>query len=311
MAESVPALLPLALEPWVAAHKHLLVPPVCNKLVYGEGSWKVMVVGGPNERADYHIEEGEEFFFQLRGDMCLKVVEQGAPRDIAIREGQMLMLPARVPHSPNRYADTAGLVMERARRPGELDGLRYYTADFAAVLYEEWFHCADLGKDLKPVIDRFHASDAKRTGVPARAYPPPPVEVDETSAVGKPVDFAAWVAEVRGEPGAPAACVGRPLFAPRGSTAEFAVDAYWGACAAPARARTGEVVLVQHAGCATVRVTQASGGGESALDLRAGEIVLVPEGCAYELAGKGADCVGLELYLTHWLTSTVQHRHAE
>ena len=37
----------------------------------------------------------------------------------------------------------------------------------ASVLYEEWFHCTDLGTQLVPVIARFHASEAKATGVPA------------------------------------------------------------------------------------------------------------------------------------------------
>lgn len=96
-----------------------------NKLMHGEGQTKVMVVGGPNVRKDYHIEEGEEFFFMLKGDMCVKVLEQGRHRDIPIREGEMFMLPARVPHSPQRQANTIGLVLERERLTGELDGLRW------------------------------------------------------------------------------------------------------------------------------------------------------------------------------------------
>lgn len=293
---SVPYLTPLALEAWVAEHAHLLVPPVCNKLVYGEGTWKMMIVGGPNQRADYHIEEGEEFFYMIRGQMCLKIIERGQPRDVVIGEGQMFMLPARIPHSPNRLADTVGLVMERERRVGELDSLRFYTDGFGAVLYEEWFHCTDLGKDLKPVIDRFNASDAKRTGVPDRALPPPPFDIDSETVVDEPIAFAEWLAAARGSPGAPAACEGRTLFA-RGGRAEFAVDAYWGKFASYARARGAEVMLLQRAGEAAVRLHAADGAADSELKLRAGEVVLLPTGSTYTLSGTGADCVGLEFYL--------------
>ncbi|KAJ1623451.1 3-hydroxyanthranilic acid dioxygenase-domain-containing protein [Pavlovales sp. CCMP2436] len=294
---SVPYLEPLHLGQWAEANEHLLVPPVCNKLVFGEGTWKAMVVGGSNQRADYHIEEGEEFFLQLRGSMCLKLIERGAPRDVMIREGEMFLLPARIPHSPNRLADTVGFVMERARREGEVDGLRYYTADFGRTLYEEWFHCADLGKDLKPVIDRFNASEAKRSGVPERDFPLAPVEVDETTAVGAPVPFAEWLDAQRTALGAAKACTGRPLFE-RGAHAEFAVDVYWGACASEACARGEEAMLFQQAGVASVRVRPSDGSAEErTLALRAGEVMLVPQGHTYALAGEGPDCVGLEFYL--------------
>jgi 3-hydroxyanthranilate 3,4-dioxygenase len=269
---------------------------VCNKLVYGEGTWKTMIVGGPNQRSDYHIEEGEEFFFMIRGQMCLKIIERGQPRDVIIGEGQMLMLPARIPHSPNRLADTVGLVMERERRAGELDALRFYADGFGAVLYEEWFHCTDLGKDLKPVIDRFNASDAKRTGVPDCTLPPPPFDVDGETVVDGPVAFAEWLAAARASSGQPIACEGRPLFA-RSGRAEFAVDAYWGEFVSDTRVRGAEVMLLQRSGEATVRVRAAQGDADTALTLRAGEIVMLPAGSTYTLAGTAADSVGLEFHL--------------
>lgn len=292
---------PLALREWVEENKHLLKPPVCNKLVYGAGMWKAMVVGGPNERTDYHIEEGEEYFLMLKGSMCLKVIERGQPRDIAIREGEMLMLPARIPHSPNRFADTIGLVMERERAPGEMDGLRYYTSDFQAVLYEEWFHCTDLGKDLKPIIDRFHASDAKRTGIPVPNLPPPPVEVESEATVAAPIPFAEWLAGARAADGAPAATMGRSLF-PDAGRHNFAVDVYWGPCSSEPVARAGEVMLFQHSGNAAVHVdttadTGAAGAGAETMQLQAGQIVLLPPGARYHVIGAADDCVGLEFYV--------------
>lgn len=152
-----------------------------------------MVVGGPNTRADYHIELGEELFYQLTGDMVLETVERGERKAVRIREGHVFVLPGRVPHSPQRLAGTVGLVVERDRVAGELDGLRYYTRD-GRILYEEWFACTDLGTQLKPVIERFFASDAHASGEPARAYGPPPYELDTSSALMEPVALRDWVA---------------------------------------------------------------------------------------------------------------------
>lgn len=111
--------------PWIESIKHLLQPPVGNKLMFGAGQLKVMIVGGPNTRKDFHIEEGEEFFYQLKGDMRLDVMERGQKKGIHIREGHCFVLPPRVPHSPQRFADTIGLVIERERQEDEMDGLRW------------------------------------------------------------------------------------------------------------------------------------------------------------------------------------------
>jgi len=111
-----------SLGAFVESIKHELKPPVGNKLVHNN-IMQLMVVGGPNNRKDFHIEEGEELFIQLRGKMDLDVLEKGLIRRIPIEEGEAFLLPARIPHSPQRYADTVGLVFERRRRPGEMDGL--------------------------------------------------------------------------------------------------------------------------------------------------------------------------------------------
>ncbi len=49
---------PVNFVAWLEEAKTQLEPPVCNKLIYG-GQLKVMAVGGPNSRTDYHIEAGE------------------------------------------------------------------------------------------------------------------------------------------------------------------------------------------------------------------------------------------------------------
>ncbi|XP_063504848.1 3-hydroxyanthranilate 3,4-dioxygenase isoform X6 [Pongo pygmaeus] len=113
---------------WVEENRGSFQPPVCNKLMHQE-QLKVMFVGGPNTRKDYHIEEGEEVFYQLEGDMVLRVLEQGKHRDVVIRQGEIFLLPARVPHSPQRFANTVGLVVERRRLETELDGLRFFSSE--------------------------------------------------------------------------------------------------------------------------------------------------------------------------------------
>ena len=53
---------------WIDAHSHLLKPPVGNKLVFEDAGMVVQVVGGPNQRVDFHDDPCEEFFYQLRGE---------------------------------------------------------------------------------------------------------------------------------------------------------------------------------------------------------------------------------------------------
>ena len=154
---------PLDLKAWIDDNRRFLEPPVGNKLVWPDTEFNVMIVGGPNTRKDYHIDPGEELFYQIEGDMMLKVIEDGKPRDVPIREGEIFLLPALVPHSPQRLPNTVGMVVERSRRPGELDHLRWYCEGCGEILYDEPFHCTDLGTQLKPIIETFHGSEDLRT----------------------------------------------------------------------------------------------------------------------------------------------------
>jgi 3-hydroxyanthranilate 3,4-dioxygenase len=158
---------PLDLQAWIEEHRHLLKPPVGNKCVY-DGEFIVMVVGGPNQRTDYHWDEGAEWFYQLEGEMLLRIQEPGADgvsrvRDIPIRAGQTFLLPPRVPHSPQRMPDSVGIVIERKRLPNELDGLQWYCEQCNGKLYEEFFKLENIEEDFPPVFDRFYSSRERRT----------------------------------------------------------------------------------------------------------------------------------------------------
>ncbi|KAG5831313.1 3-hydroxyanthranilate 3,4-dioxygenase [Anguilla rostrata] len=180
-------------DKWIAQNENSFLPPVCNKLMHFR-QLNIMFVGGPNTRKDYHIEEGEELFYQVRGDMCLKVIENGKHKDVPIREGEMFLLPARIPHSPQRQANTVGLVVERRRLPSEIDCLRYYVENSTDVLFERWFPCKDLGTQLVPVIKEFFSSEQYRTGKPSKDEPlrQPPFQLNGMHVM-KPFVFREWV----------------------------------------------------------------------------------------------------------------------
>ena len=163
-------LMPINFKNWINENRHLLKPPVGNKMVYENSEFMIMVVGGPNTRKDYHIDEGEEFFYQLEGNMILRIMENGEAKDIAITEGDIFLLPPKVPHSPQRFENTIGLVIERKRRDGELDGFQWYCDECHALLHEVYFTLTDIVKQLPPIFDRFWANDDARTCKSCSAY---------------------------------------------------------------------------------------------------------------------------------------------
>ena len=171
---------PHDLKAWVDENRHLLKPPVGNKMVWKDREFLVMIVGGPNRRKDFHIEAGEEFFYQVEGDITVRIIQDGKPRDIEIKEGGIFLLPAGVPHSPQRPANTIGMVIERVRKPGELDHLRWYCENCGEVLHDATFQLEDLATQLKPVIEDFYATESLRTcgSCGTVMEPPSPVATD-------------------------------------------------------------------------------------------------------------------------------------
>jgi 3-hydroxyanthranilate 3,4-dioxygenase len=148
---------------WIDEHSHLLKPPVGNKLVFEDAGMVVQVVGGPNKRVDFHDDPCEEFFYQLRGDMVLKLAEAGRIYDVPIREGEVFLLPAHLRHSPQRpMAGSVGLVVENARRPGDKDGFEWFCFDCGALLHRVEIALADIVKDLPPLFAAFYADPSAR-----------------------------------------------------------------------------------------------------------------------------------------------------
>jgi 3-hydroxyanthranilate 3,4-dioxygenase len=145
---------------WIDEHAHLLKPPVGNRQVFMEADdLIVMVVGGPNARTDYHDDPYEEFFYQLRGNMVLKVIEDGRPRDVPIREGEILLLPGHVRHSPQRHEPgSVGLVVEKIRPAQVKDGFEWYCPKCSALVHRVEVGVRDIVKDLPPLFEAFYRS---------------------------------------------------------------------------------------------------------------------------------------------------------
>lgn len=186
---------------WIQENKQFFLPPVCNKMMHGDEQMKVFFVGGPNQRKDFHLEEGEEFFYMVKGDMNLITLTNGAFRDVIIKEGEVFQLPGKIPHSPQRFADTVGLVIERERMKTEVDCLRYFVGDTQETLFERWFYCEDLGTQLGPVIKEFFASEQCKTGkpIPGTIQEKQPWLPDAVRVLQEPFSLAKWINKHRGE----------------------------------------------------------------------------------------------------------------
>lgn len=154
---------PFNFKKWIDENRHLLKPPVNNKVVYKDAEFIVMVVGGPNSRKDYHFNESEEFFYQLEGDIKVIIQEDGKAVEVDIKEGDIFLLPPKTPHNPIRFENTIGLVMERRRREGEMDGLMWFCEKCNNKLFEEKFVLNDIATQFQGVFETFYNSKELKT----------------------------------------------------------------------------------------------------------------------------------------------------
>jgi len=162
--QTMPITRPFNLQKWIDENRHELKPPVGNKNLYKDaGDYIVMIVAGPNERKDFHYNETEELFFQIEGEITVRIQEDGKAVDIPIKEGEMFLLPAKVPHSPIRPEGTIGLVIELKREPSKNDGLIWFCDACNHKLHETYFKLENIEKDFLPRFEEYYASDEMRT----------------------------------------------------------------------------------------------------------------------------------------------------
>lgn len=153
-------------QQWIEDHRHLLKPPVGNQMVFKHADLMVTVVGGPNKRTDYHDDPVEEFFYQLKGDMVLKLHDTGSGEfyDVPIREGDIFLLPAHIRHSPQRPQEgSIGLVIESARPDGALDAVEWYCFGCQALVHRAEVDLVSIVDDLPPLYAAFYADAVLRT----------------------------------------------------------------------------------------------------------------------------------------------------
>jgi len=154
---------PFNIKQWIDENRHLLKPPVGNKQIYEDTDFIVMVVGGPNARKDYHYNESEEFFYQIEGDITVRIQEDGKSIDMHIHEGDIFLLPPKVPHSPIRGVNTVGLVIEKKRTETEIDALQWYCEKCNHKLYEEQFMLKNIETAFKSIFEKYYGSLDLRT----------------------------------------------------------------------------------------------------------------------------------------------------
>ncbi len=158
-----PNFKPFNFEDWIDNNRQYLKPPVSNKLVFEEAGMVVQVIGGPNQRVDFHDDPVQEFFYQLTGDMILKVCEENVMYDVPIKQGEVFMLPAHMRHSPQRpVPGSIGLVVESPRIPGMLDGFEWFCFDCANLVHRVEVPVNNIVDDLPPLFDAFYRDEDKR-----------------------------------------------------------------------------------------------------------------------------------------------------
>lgn len=149
---------------WIEDHRDVLKPPVGNAQIWQDTDFMVTIVAGPNERTDFHDDPLEEFFYQLKGNMILRIIEDGRIKDVPINEGDILLLPPNTRHSPQRpEPGSYGLVVERVRPEGKLDAFEWYCENCGQRIHRREVQLQSIVDDLPPVFSDYYASEELRT----------------------------------------------------------------------------------------------------------------------------------------------------
>lgn len=155
----------LNLEKWIKQNRKHLKPPVSNRQLFTDSADVILFVsGGPNTRNDYHVNPTEELFYQLKGDVAVRVrpLDGSKPKDVVIKEGELFLLPRWVPHRPQRPAGTVGLIVEFPRPDGEMDGLRWYCPKCDNLVHEAKWRLRKIDEDLRIIMNDFWDGPVER-----------------------------------------------------------------------------------------------------------------------------------------------------
>jgi 3-hydroxyanthranilate 3,4-dioxygenase len=162
---SLKSLKAFNLQAWIDENKEKLKPPVGNAQIWEDGDMMVTVVGGPNNRRDYHDDPTEEFFYQLKGDIFLRLMETPGmpPLEVPIKEGEIFLLPKHMRHSPQRLTPgTIGLVVEMPRPEGAMDGFEWYCPSCYQLVHRAEVRLKNIVRDLPPLFEQFYGNESLR-----------------------------------------------------------------------------------------------------------------------------------------------------
>ena len=149
---------PFQIQQWISENGDKLKPPVGGETLWKDSKLMITVVGGPNKRTDYHIDAFEEFFYQIKGDIVLRIQEDGKARDVEVKEGDVFLLPAYVPHAPMRPAGTVGMIAEIRREKDEpLDGFAWFCEKCNHQIFRQDAYIEVLERDMPPIFEAFYA----------------------------------------------------------------------------------------------------------------------------------------------------------
>jgi 3-hydroxyanthranilate 3,4-dioxygenase len=152
---------PFNYEAWIGDNADKLKPPVGNQQVWANSDLICTVVGGPNQRTDFHDDPHEEYFHQLRGNAHVLINDRGRYERIDLRQGDVFLLPAHVLHSPQRpQHGSVCTVIERTRALGVQDAFQWHCAACGTRVARFELQLQSIVTDLPKVFAQFYDGDA-------------------------------------------------------------------------------------------------------------------------------------------------------
>ncbi len=135
-----------------------------RRIIWEDSDFITFVTRGPNSRKDFHIDPGDEIFYQLEGELNLHYLTPEKNHEVAvIKAGELFLMPANVPHSPRRKEGSWTLVVERRRRPEEQDRFVWFCENCNTQLYEATARFDEPSVAVKQVTDTIMADEKLRT----------------------------------------------------------------------------------------------------------------------------------------------------
>ncbi len=137
-----------------------------RRTIWEDSDFIAFVTRGPNNRSDFHINPGDEIFYQLEGELNLHYMTPEKKHEIAIlKAGELFLLPGNVPHSPRRKEKSWTFVIERKRSPEELDRFVWFCEKCNTQLYETTVRFDEPSDAVK------QAYEAMKTEIKLRTCP--------------------------------------------------------------------------------------------------------------------------------------------